>query len=237
MKKLFCLVLVTLATVACQHRSDDPIENAKEAAKDKDLQGTFVGACTQRPLDEILADYGKVFSGDKPATALTRPGVVPNRLQTSYTFSGAKLTRETRLYDNGECAKDPVITFTESGTFTGETDPNKLNNDKSRNIEMDFTKLEASVVAAHVDIANQVGFCGLKDWAADGQKREITAENAAKPSCYNAKVPKRHVSNVYKIIKKDETTSLALGTTTKAEVAAKDRPAKVDETTALTKSK
>lgn len=203
MKKIICLSVLALALSACQNRNNDPVANAKEAAKDRDLQKTFMSECSFKPIDAIVS--GLMTEGK----ASVKSQVV------SYSFEGANVIRTTELYTSTDCTGEAAVAFEEAGDIRiGD----ERTEDGARTIEMNFKTLDAVVKSEKAAIAaNEAKLCGVTDWSA-GKSRDV--QNHAKDVlCYNAEVP-RQVSNIYRV----DNNVLYLGTSSKDSVKPEDRP-------------
>lgn len=214
MKKLICLMLLTVAVAGCQkNRNNDPVRNAEEAGKDRDLQKTFVSECSVKPLDAIVS--GLLTAGKSSL----KSG------QVSYRFDGANVVRQTRLYTSADCSGDVGVVFEEAGTIKIDKNSNNRNNDNAREIEMNYETLVATVATkVNADAANTAKLCGITDWEAN-KERDVRPQ-AKDVLCYNAEVP-RHVSNIYRV----DDGVLYFGTLTKGTVAKEDRPKTLDRLT------
>lgn len=168
MKKLFCLCASLLLVAACS-KKNDPIQNARVAAKDKDLQAKSFVACENTPLKELGSLFEKgvdmVAGKADPKAALSASH------KTTYKFEGANVQRKTETYGQANCQGDPSYTLTESGTF----DVNHNNDAKSNDVgyPMDI-KLDKLMVKINSDPgaanANKNELCGFKDWSKNQEK-------------------------------------------------------------------
>ncbi len=214
MKKLVCFLILATAIAGCQkNRNNDPIRNAEEASKDRELQKTFTSECSIKPLDAIVT--GLMTAGKSSV----KSG------QVSYRFDGVNVVRQTRLYTSADCSGDVAVTFEEAGTIKIDKESRgRNNNDNAREIEMDFDSLTAVVLTKeNAEAANTARLCGLSNWEAN-KERDVTAQSED-VLCYNAKVP-RHVSNIYRV----DDGVLYLGTVTKGSVSKEERPTSLSST-------
>lgn len=211
MRKAICLTVLAIALTACQkNRENDPVLNAKEAGKDRDLQEkTFESGCAIKPIDAIVS--GLMTEGK----ASLKSQVV------SYRFEGANVIRNTRLYTSVDCTGDASLIFEEAGKIDIATEAKT--NDGARFIDMEFKTLVAKVGSdKDAQAANEAKLCGVTDWSA-GNERDV--QNHAKDIlCYNAEVP-RKVANVYRV----DNNVLYLGTLSKGTVLPEDRPTSLDK--------
>lgn len=210
MKKLIYLSFATLLIAACsKDKNNNPVTNAQEAAKDKDLQlKTFVSDCSIKPLEALLTG---IFSGGQSSVKGQR---------VAYRFEGANVTRTTRLFNTADCSGDAAFTFEELGTI--KIDKNQKTNDGGYNIDLDYNKVKVAMATdAGRVAANAIKMCGAADWAAK-QTRDVTAQ-AKDVGCYGAALP-RHISNIYRV----DAKTLFMGTQSKGSNTARERPSSLN---------
>lgn len=203
MKKFLLILSLPLAFVACDNKKN-PIEAAKVAAKDKDLQGTYQSECNSDPLTALWSGVSTGFQASVKSS------------RTQYIFEGQDVTRKYAIYNNANCDGEAYV-YEETGTF--DISPDKRTNDNAKVIDMKFDKVELTVSSdAGVKVANAQALCGLKDWA-KGKQADVTAQS---PNlvCYAAKVP-RQDSNVYHL----DAGKLQLGSDNTQTREDGDRPA------------
>jgi len=244
LKKLLCICAGILLVAACA-KKNDPVANVKEAAKDKDLQGTFTSDCQSKPIDASVAALFAAYASLKSAandqqkndqqkndqqksnsandTSKTAAGI-PTHSTVSYNFTGARVKKTTTLYTAEGCDKSKqAAIYEEDGTI--DIDKGKKTNDGGYNINMDFKTLKANVTSAETaNIANGAHVCGVTDWAGGQKLRDVTA-NSKDITCANTPEP-RHVANIYRV----DAGTLTLGTQTKGAVLDKDRPTSLENT-------
>jgi hypothetical protein len=230
LKKLLCLCAGVLLIAGCA-KKNDPIANIKEAAKDKDLQGTFTSDCQTKPLDAsvaaLIAAYSKVApatptsqnSANANGTSATSQGI-PKTSKVSYSFTGARVKKTTTFYTDEKCQSQAGL-YEEDGTI--DIDKGHKTNDGGYNINMDFKNLKGNVTNPETaNIANTLKVCGVTDWAGNQKLRDVTG-HSKDLSCANTPLP-RHVANIYRV----DAGTLYLGTQTKSANLDKDRPASLD---------
>ena len=210
LKTLFYVLCAMTVLAGCARDRDlNPISNVQEAAKDRDLQRTFLGPCSLAG-GEMLQSMGEI-KGER----------------TVFRFEGNNATRETRYYPNADCSGDAGFIMQENGTFT--LDKSKKANDGGYNIDFNWKTVKVIVSTEQGAQAANSGLkplCGLKDWkkAEKAQGRDVTPQ-AKDASCYNAAVPRRDY-NIYRV----DAGTLYLGRTSKANNAPNDRPTKLEGT-------
>jgi hypothetical protein len=206
LKKLLFVCLASLLVAACgKDRNNDPIANANEASKDRDLQGkNFASSCSIKPLDAVLTGI------------LTGGNAVIKGAKTVYRFDGANVSRTTRLYTTADCSGETAVSFEERGEIDIKKD--QKTNDGGKFIDIQYKTLKVSAANdAGATAANSIKLCGASDWAAK-QVRDETA-NSKDMTCYGAQVPRQN-ANVYRV----DANILYLGTQTKASTDASQRP-------------
>ena len=213
MKTLLSLCVSALLLSACSKKADDVIQNAREAAKDKDLQEkTFVSECSATPIEALLTGLFTLFKASVKGQT------------TAYRVEGARITRTTTAYSAANCSGDPAFTFLEKGTVSINKDEKYRSNDGGYLIDFDFDKLSVSIGDdAGVKVADGIKLCGLADWTTKSD-REVT-QQSKDVNCYGSALP-RHVSNRYKL----DGNILYLGTPTKGETTDSQRPASLSTT-------
>ena len=203
---IFCAMAV-LAGCA-KDRDLNPISNVQEAAKDRDLQKTFLGPCSVAG-GEMIQSMGEI-KGER----------------TAFRFEGNNATRETRYYPNADCSGDAGFIMQENGTFT--VDKSKKSNDGGYNIDIDWKTVKVLISTDKGAEAANSGLktlCGLKDWKkTDNKGRDVTPQ-AKDVTCYNGTVPRKDY-NIYRV----DAGTLYLGRTSKTANAPKDRPARLEAT-------
>jgi hypothetical protein len=200
MKKIFFLALAAMVCASCnKDRNTNPITNAQEFAKDRDLQGkTFVASCSATPITGLTTGLATGLQSSLKSE------------QVTYRFEGANVTHTTRWFESTDCSGDAGLTFEELGDI--KIDKNQKTNDNGYNIDMSFNKVKVKISTQQgASAANGISMCGIKDWNA-GQERDVTAQSKD-ISCYNNKVP-RQVLNIYRV----DANNLMLGTDAKGDV-------------------
>ncbi len=214
MKKYVTSVPVALtlmaSLVACQKRSNkNPIENAREAISDIDLQSkSFVGDCSI-DLGDALVSF--VASSGKYSVKSSRD---------EFQFVGANLTRTTRIYESADCTGQDALMYKETGAF--HVDSDKRAEDQSKFIDITYDRL--SLVAQSefgVQLANDIKICGREDWTV-GKEIEVTAQSED-VSCYRKKLPSKE-ADVYRL----EKNNLYFGERDSLLKNLESRPARVD---------
>lgn len=206
-KSLGLALGVLMSIVACEDSSNkNPIENAREAAQDKDLQSkTYRGECNVEVVDAIatfLATGGKV-------------AVKSSREQ--YQFVGANVTHTTSMYEAANCEGQEVLVFKETGSF--DAHPKQRAEDQSKMIDLKYDKLTlAAGNAEGAKAASELKMCGREDWAG-GKEQDVTAQ-AGEANCYGKKLPTSE-ANVYRI----DNNVLFFG---KHEQSLAERPSHID---------
>jgi hypothetical protein len=209
LKKLISLAACAMLVAACS-KKNDPIANAREAAKDKDLQGTFVSECSTKPLSAVFTG---LMTGLQAKVASSR---------VTYNFTGANTSVKTENYSSGDCTGDAAFTYEEKGTFSVNKDQKYKSNDGGYLIDVDYDNLKVTMVSDEgIKVANATKLCGISDWA-QNKERDVSAQ-AKDASCYNSPIP-RHVSNRYRVDDK----VLYLGTAAKGDTRDNQRPAHLD---------
>lgn len=184
MKKFIVMLAVPLAIVACS-KHNNPIENVKQAAEDRDLQKTFQSDCDRGTLLSTLPST--LASGLQASTKSSR---------VLMSFKGANIERRTVYYTGINCDGNEAYSFDESGTFTLKDKKDKTN-DGGRPIDIQYDRLDVKILSADGEkLANAEGFCNIHDWKS-GKSREIKAD-AKSPSCNFAQIP-RLDSNIYRV--------------------------------------
>lgn len=181
MKKLLCLCASLMLVAACS-KKNDPIQNARVAAKDKDLQAKSFVACDNTPLKEFgsLLDKGiEVVKGKLDPNAAD-PNAAKAALtashKTTYKFEGANVHRITETYGQANCKGDPNYTITEGGTFDLNHNPDAKSNDNGYPIDFKIDKLTVKInTDPGAANANNNELCGAKDWAKNKEK-EVTTQ-------------------------------------------------------------
>jgi hypothetical protein len=208
LKKLLYLCASALMLTACP-KKNNPAANIKEAIRDKDLQEkTFVSECSVKPGDALLTGVLTGFQSSIKGQ------------QVAYRFSGARVTRTTRLFNTADCSGDAALTFEEKGTI--DINKKEKTNDGGYNINLDFNNLKVAMATdAGATAANSVKLCGSADWAPK-QTRDVTPQ-AKDTNCYGATLP-RHVANIYRV----DAGTLYLGTATTGATKDSQRPTSLD---------
>jgi hypothetical protein len=214
MKKYVTSVPIALSLMAslaaCQKRSNkNPIENAREAISDVDLQSkSFLGDCSIN-LGDALASF--VASSGKYSVKSSRD---------QFQFVGANLTRTTRIYESADCTGQDVLMFKETGAF--HVDPDKRAEDQSNFIDITYDRLTLVAQSEFgVQLANEIKICGHEDWSV-GKEIEVTAQ-AEDVSCYRKKLPSQE-ADVYRL----ENNNLYFGERDALLKSRQSRPARVD---------
>lgn len=216
MKTLICMAIASVMFTACSRdRDTNPVTNVTEAAKDRDLQKTFLSSCSLSP----------------EAAAQTLLKVKSE--QTMYRFEGSNVTREARYYPKTDCSGDAAFVLREKGTI--KIDKNQKTNHGGYNIDMKWNTGEVDISTDEGAKAASTGpapLCGKSDWkkgtAAIG--KEISNAEAAKITCLNAKIP-RDDYNIYRV----DNGVLTLGRTDRTPNGVKDRPDKLEGTRYVSK--
>jgi hypothetical protein len=204
MKKLFLLALIAATIAGCQKdRNNDPIANAKQAAKDKDLQGkSYVSDCSIKPIEAVLS--GLLSAGQASLKSQ----------EVAYRFDGANAIRQTRIFSTPDCTGDAAYVFEEAGSIKIQ---DQKTADLGRFIDFDYKSLKLTVAtAAGAEAANAMKICG-GNWA-PGQSKDVEAQSAD-VTCYGAQVP-RHVANIYRL----DQGNLYFGSVSTASVPDAQRP-------------
>lgn len=211
-KTLIVLPLLALLAGCGDDKNNNPLENIAEAAKDKDLQGSFESECSLKPLGALVDG---LLTGFEAAARSAR---------VQYRFEGANVTRTTVLFTTADCGAE-ALRFEERGEFDLNPDAQKTA-ENAMPIDMKFRTLVVTAVSADgAEIANGRALCGAADWAA-GQERDVTAQ-AADTACYGADVP-RNDNNIYRI---DGGNQLLLGQSSTEETGAGERPTTLENVT------
>jgi hypothetical protein len=199
--------------IAACSKKNDPIANAREAAKDKDLQNkTFVSDCSAKPLDALITGLQTGLQAKAASSKI------------SYKFTGANVTRKTEVYSTTDCTGDAAYTFVEAGTFSINKDQKHKSNDGGYLIDFDYDNLKVTVISEDgIKVANSSNLCGAKDWTAS-KERDVTAQ-AKDANCYASPLP-RHVSNRYRV----DANVLQLGTGSKGDTKDQKRPDHLEAT-------
>jgi hypothetical protein len=177
---LFCALAVLSA---CQHsadRNNNPITNAKEASKDRDIQGTFVGKCSTA----ISNDPGTFFS------ALLNGQVVLKSAQISYQISGVNIYRKNTYFSSSDCHKDSAIFSTEELGEKNTTDEKTAGNLKLMTIDWKhlFVTIDSDNGATY---ANTYKLCDKTSWKV-GENTKVD-ETANKSTCFKLDKAKNKV--------------------------------------------
>lgn len=173
MNRLILAALITLTFTGCAKNTNlDPIDNAKTASEDRDLQAkNFTTSCTPKAFGTLVGS------------------------QIVYRFEGANVVRTTRYYKTNDCSSDADITFVEHGDFALHTDQRTADGGKA--IDIDYKSVIVTTVTQQgVTAANAINLCGASDWSQNSQREEN--QHAADINCLNAQIP-RHDSNIYRV--------------------------------------
>lgn len=208
MKKLAIIAFTALGLAACGSGRKNAAENAKVAAADPDLQGSWQ-------------------SQECSLGGITAAATGPNaglRHRVEYKFEGAKATRKTVAYSSATGCEGEVVRFEEVGDFKPETDKSKWSNDGEKPIQIVWNSLKVTPVGkAGVDYANGASLCGAQGWQ-EGKDKEVTA-HAGDATCYNQKLP-RTENNIYRVDKGQ--SMLQFGANITSNNQEKDRPTKAN---------
>lgn len=200
MLKLLSIAVVLTLAVGCNRSStnDNPVQNIQEAVKETSLQEkAFLGDCQAKPINEIATGL----------LTLGEASVKSQRIQ--FKFTGANVTRTTRLYAMANCADVEALTFEEFGEFTIHED--QKTSDSGIFVDFNFQKVELVMAnQAGVVIANRIGVCNMTNWNIN-DRRDVTGA-ANEVTCYNTDVPRQEF-NVYRI---DNGNTLYFGTKDKS---------------------
>jgi hypothetical protein len=177
-----------MTMTACKKgHSKNPLKAGQEAAKDKDLQGSWQTECDDKKMDGIPGGGVVQTLGELTGYAKSSRMI--------YTFAGNNVTRTTAYYVQNNCSQE-ALSFVERGEI--KIDEDKRTNDQGKQLDLDFRTLTVTVNDQSVVAPlNNITFCGNADWAADKKERDVT--RAAKDAkCYNSEVP-RKIPTVYRI--------------------------------------
>lgn len=215
MKKLFLIPAACLVLAACGD-DKDPIADAVQASKDKDLQGqNFQSECQIKPLDALLTG---ILSGGQASIKSST---------TTYRFDGSAITRTTALYTSLDCTGDNAIRMEEQGEF--DINPDAKTQDLGKQIDIEYKQLLVSTVTEDgAQAANALGLCAANDWTSNGEQRDQTS-HSADLNCYGAALP-RKLANIYRV----DAGVLYLGTQNNSASSASDRPQQLDMNTKYT---
>ena len=191
--KLFAVACaLPMVLTACGKNNSDasnknPVDNAREAGKAPDAQGKiFRGDCSMKALDAIASG---IATGGQASIKGAR---------VQYQFNGANVTRATVMYTTTDCTGDAALTFRETA---GINIQDQRTPDNGQFIDMNFDTLTLAIGSdAGLLVANDVGLCGLKDWA-KGQERDVKNQSG-QMDCYRKQLPYRE-ANVFRIDNKN----------------------------------
>lgn len=188
MKKFIVMLVLPLAIVACKDKANkNPIAYVKQAANDRDLQGTWQSECNLKPIDAIISGFMSAFQASVKSS------------RTQYKFEGANVNRVTLVYNTADCTGAESYVWNEQGEFKVLDKVQVANVGDAKGIDMKFEKVMLTIKDDNgAKVANDRSLCGVQNWAV-GKEQGITA-NANSANCYGVQVPRTN-ANIYRIEK------------------------------------
>ena len=227
MKKFFVSTVALVSIVACQTGAasdvvqdikDSVTEGAKQVSADRDMMGTF----TQRDCS-VAKGITEGFLSAVKSWGAGKGALLPAGTKVSFDLAPSRITKVQTFYADTNC-QEKLYTVRFAGNSKIDTDASKMDDNGTRQLDVEFTKATLIAEGKGVQSFNDNNRCERHNWE-EGKEFDVT-EHSADKSCLDTVLP---ISQANVILVKDK-SELSLGINEVRSVSTDLRPTQTSST-------